>query len=329
MWVYLKTIHMKNRLQVTPLKKYKSPRYPSYRDQSPLLRTNENTKAGLYATAFLGVFGLFAFSGSSSASKTVKENPIKFKELGFPHTYAAYGTGLPDRLDRETAVGIIDSIFSANKIKLLKEVPISKNGVSFNATGYNKTHDIGYVWLDHKSTTPDCYNSWRRRFNKASLLPEDLKAYKKLMKEVGDSYKGYEMEQDFFKNLVAQKGYYRLLELQRHLWGNEALQQKIETYINEHPNRTDANYGKEILDTYNNEKVDLAEMEQLTKGKNTNVATLSLYDNKFAYYANEMYIRDEDGNVIEAKGDARQKAIENLENLVQDYIDWAKSEGRF
>ena len=65
-------------------------------------------------------------------------------------------------------IDIIDSIFLANKIELSKEVPISKNGLSFNATGYNEKHNIGYVWLDHQSTASDCFNSWRSSLNKSA-----------------------------------------------------------------------------------------------------------------------------------------------------------------
>ena len=324
-----KSIIMKNRLKVTPIRKYKTPRYPSYFDESPLLMSRKVTKTGYYATALLGAFGLFAFSTNSNATAELKENPIKFKELGFPHTYAMYGTGLPDRLDRETAVDIIDSIFLANKIELSKEVPISKNGLSFNATGYNEKHNIGYVWLDHQSTASDCFNSWRSSLNKSALLPQDLDAHNKLMKEVGDSYEGYQKEKDFFENLIKQRGYYKLLKIKRYLWRNDALEQKIETYLRENKNYLDVDYGKEILEQYDNEKVDLKEMEQIVDEKDTSIATFSKYDSRFAYNSFGVYEKDENGKLVLKETDTKKEAIKDLENLVQEYIDWAKSEGRF
>ncbi|WP_298517397.1 hypothetical protein [uncultured Kordia sp.] len=323
---------MRKKLKVTPARRYRTPRYPSYLDESPLLMSRNVSKTGYYATAFLGVFGLFAFSASSNDTSTgeVKENPIKFKELGFPHTYASFGTGLPDRLDRETAVEIIDSIFLANKIELTEGYPISKDGLNFKATGYNKKHNIGYVWLDYESTGPDCYNSWRNnRYNNASLLPEDLVAYKKLTKEVENKPDGYKIIDDFLRKLTKQKGYYKLLELERHLWRDKILKDKINRYIKENTNYTDENYGKEILDAYENEKVDLKEMEQIPNEEGVSIAALSQYDHKFEYYPYREYVEDKNGNLVEKEGEARQKAIENLENLVQDYIDWAKSEGRY
>lgn len=323
-----KTITMRKKLKVTPIRRYKTPKYPSYLDESPLLMSPSVSKTGYYATALLGVFGLFAFSTNSNNTGEAKVNPIKFKELGFPHTYAAYGTGLPDRLNRETAVAIIDSIFLANKIDLVKEYPISKNGLNFNATGYNKKHNIGYVWLDNKNTTPDCYNSWRSRFNESSLLPEDLIAYKELMQQVEKNQSSYESVSKFFRNLTEQKRYYKLLELERSLWNNPTLKEQINKYIADNRNYSDKNYGKEILDAYDNEKVDLEEMKQLVDEESTSIAALSLYNNKLAYHSYG-YTVDEEGNYVERSGDARKKAIENLENLVQDYIDWAKSEGRF
>ncbi len=319
---------MKTTLKVTPKRRYKTPKYPSYLDQSPLQMSKNVTKTGYYATAFLGVFGLFAFSGTTNTSHEVKENPIKFKELGFPHTYAAYGTGLPDRLNRSTAIKIIDSIFLANKIELVKEYSVSNDGLHFNATGYNKKHNIGYVWLDHNSTAPDCYRSWRDRINPNLLLPKDLKAYKELQEQLKGNRNGYKIEEDFFNKIIEKNSYYKLLELKRHLYYNKALKKQIEKYIKENPNRAGEDYGKEILDAYHDDVVDLQEMKQLIDNKETSIATISPYDSKFEYYS-EIYFEEEDGDKTGNIETPRDKAIKKLENLVQDYIDWAKSEGRY
>ncbi|AXG70295.1 hypothetical protein KORDIASMS9_02534 [Kordia sp. SMS9] len=319
---------MKTTLKVTPKRRYKTPKYPSYLDQSPLQMSKNVTKTGYYATAFLGVFGLFAFSGTTNTSNEVKENPIKFKELGFPHTYAAFGTGLPDRLNRSTAIKIIDSIFLANKIELVKEYPVSNDGLHFNATGYNKKHNIGYVWLDHNSTAPDCYQSWRGNIRGNSLSKEDMKAYNELKEKIKDDPNRYTIEKEFLKNLSNRKGYYKLLELKQHLYYNTALREQIAKYIKENPNRADEDYGKEILDAYHDDVVDLQEMKQLVKEDATNIAALSMYNDELSYHSYGGII-DEEGNYVKRGGDARKKAIEKLENLVQDYIDWAKSEGRY
>lgn len=299
---------MKGDLKVIPLLKYKSPKYPSFNGIDPLNPERKDiSKSSYYMAALLGAVGLFSFT---NVSKVPKENPIKFNELGFPHTYAMYGTGLPDRLDREKAMAIIDSVFKVNDIKLVKDYPISESGVNFHATGYNTESRIGYVWLDYANTAQDCYNSWRGSYvGYEDLLEEDREVFDKLGEE---DYKG---RQKFMNNLNVDKGYYKLVSLKEHLYGNPELQKEIREYITDNLNKASANYGKEIWEKYDNQVVDIKEMEKIVDSKKFDIAAFSQYSSVSTYYSYQ--------------NESKETAIKKLEVLVQDYIDWAKSEGRY
>jgi|GEM_PF-6780408 len=127
---------MKESLKVTPILTYNTPKYPAYYEPNPLqIPSKKGSKVSFYKTALLGVIGLFSFNNDAEAQ--TKENPIKFEELGFPRRGGMCGTGAPKRLDRESAVAIIDSVFSANAVKLQKDYDFSKGDVVFKTGGYN------------------------------------------------------------------------------------------------------------------------------------------------------------------------------------------------
>ena len=316
--VYLSTKNLamkKETLKVSPLLKYRIPKYPAHDGEDPLNPDNKHSsKAGYYTAALFGAIGLFSFTNGNGTSKPPEGNPIQFKDLGFPHTYASFGTGLPSRLDRETAVKIIDSIFTVNGITLTKEVPFAENGIEFNVTGYNEESKVGYVWLDNTNTSADCYNSWRSSYYRDNeLLPDDLAEIERLEIEL-DEQDFYRTKQGFFEKLNTKDGYYELLRLRKHSWGNDELQLEIEEYLKNNPNKTDQDYGREILDRFGDDVVDLREMKKIVKSNNFSIGAFSVYSEASAY----RYGHKE-----------KKQAIEKLSNLVQDYIDWGKSQGRF
>jgi hypothetical protein len=303
----------KETLKVSPLLKYRIPKYPAHDGEDPLNPDKRYaSKTGYYTAALFGAIGLFSFT--NGASNPPGENPIQFKDLGFPHTYASYGTGLPSRLDRETAVKIIDSIFNKNGIDLTKEVPFSENGIEFNVTGYNKESKVGYVWLDHTNTSDDCYNSWRSSYYRdEELLPDDLVEMEKIQLKTKED-KLYRAKQEFYEELNMRDGYYQLLKLRKHSWGNDELQIEIAEYLSNNPDKTNSDYGSEILDRFGDDVVDIREMKEIVNAKDFSIGAFSVYSEASAY----RYGHNE-----------KKQAIKKLSNLVQDYIDWGKTQGRF
>jgi len=275
---------MKKPLKVSPLVKYTLPKYPAFNDANPMNVPKEAAaKAGYYKMALFSVVSLFtcnpqnmgtiaSVQKDTSTPPPPKENPIKFEELGFPHTYAMFGTGMPARLDRETAVGIIDSLFKENELSLKKDQPFSQDGIAFNATGYNEKLGIGYVWLDGENTAPDCYRSWRDPYYEKQMLPEDLKVYQEIG-AIENREDRYTANKAFFTELKS-KNYYKLLSIQRTLYNNEELSDEILQYIATHPNKNEVDYGEAFIKKYHAQVVDLEEMQKLVTEEKYHIGTL-------------------------------------------------------
>jgi len=71
-------------------------------------------------------------------------------------------------------------------------------------------------------------------------------------------------------------------------------------------------------------------MQQLVEAEDYHIGTFSRYSPVVAYEQDYYrHRRDKETKGEVPKQSEKEKAIENLENLVQDYIDWAKSEGRY
>lgn len=218
-------------------------------------------------------------------------------------------------MDRETAVSIMDSVFKVNGIALTSNYNFTEDDIRFKATGYNETSKIGYVWLDNGNTAEDCFRAWGNySYLNPYLLPKDKKEYDSLVKKLDDDRESYRAISTFLESLPEKNGYYKLHVLKQHLYGHKELQAKIQTYLDEHRDYDAAWYGLELLEQFNRQVVDLKEMEKLVDAEDYSVATFSKYSMTSAYFHSE---------------DAKKESIGKLETLVQDYIDWARTGGRF
>lgn len=311
---------MENYLKVTPLKKYKIPKYPAFDGEDPLSpRKKKLSKNGYYIAALMGVVGLFSFESTSQKPKF--DSPIKFKELGFPHTYASFGTGLPARLNREKAVAIIDSVFQSNGIDLIKDYQVSEGENEFKATGFNPDSKIGYVWLDNKNTAQDCYRTWGGIQYPENRLLENDRLKLKQIRETSLENEVREQTEAFFERL-GTKNYYKLINLERHLYGDDEREKEIKEYLIKNKDWSRADYGQEILDKYEQAVLNLKEVETIVDMEEPTIGAFSVYSS-LAAYPNYFWGGSEKANSY------REEAIERLACFVQDYIDWAKYEGRF
>ena len=347
---------MKESLQVTPILTYNTPKYPAYYEPNPLqISSKKGSKASFYKMVFLVVIGLFAFNNDAEAQ--TKENPIKFKEVNFkknslPHTYSMYGTGsltyYREKLDRESSIAIIDSVFRANDIDLQKDYNFSEGELTFKTGGYDPELCAGYVWLDYENTRPDTFYSGMSYYLQEYLLPKDKERYQ----NVGEGGIYYMKEGKLvpvrkpLKSLL-EKGYYKLILLQKFSANlqNEELQKEIADYLEKNPNKDDLNYGKEIYDKYTKELLNSEEIKAIMEAEDYSIAAFSRHEKCLTYLRGyeTVYFEEESGKVIPKdslqnlegrkvitrKINNREKALQNLATFVQEYIDWAKSEGRF
>lgn len=296
----------------------------------------------------MGAIGLFIYNGSnteaqkdepfntfdlsitipkkySTLQKEEEKFPIKFRSLGYPHSYSAFGTGIPSRLQRENAIAIIDSVFSANQIELKPNYPIKSGDGNFIADGYNADTKMGYVWLDGKNTASDCYRSWTNKIiilNVDDLLEVDQSIYKRQKKTFGD-----EGARDFLEKL-SKKNYYKLILLKNAVsYKKKEFAKKNKNYIEKNKDYDSKHYGKPIFDEYQDQIIDLQEMKNIVNSNDHNIGTFSTYNYGYQFGLMKSY-KTANGK-IKYKSTGSQKALEKLANFVQEYIDWAKSEGRF
>jgi len=219
-------------------------------------------------------------------------------------------------------VRIIDRLFKENKIALKKDYLFSQTGIDFKATGYNEKLGIGYVWLDGENTAEECYKSWRRpHYLFKKMLPEDRAVYDEI-KTIEDRDAQRKARRILFSKLE-NKSYYKLIAIQNHFYysSNKKNHEEIQNYLDENPNKNKPNYGEELLSKYDKEVLDLYEMQEIVVAEDYAIGAFSKYSSA-ATYAQYSFYKNRYANT-------KEQAIENLEKLVQDYIDWAKSEGRY
>jgi len=155
---------IKSSLKVTPVKRYKAPKYPSFNDPNPL--DHPDTLPYPFSEKVLKILCTMGFTGAlllgspdeseaatpdviSLAEQDSLQNPFTEKMSGLPYRPASFGTGLPSRLKREESIAVIDRVFREEGIALDSMVNIEENGVVVTADRYNKDLKLGYLFMDY------------------------------------------------------------------------------------------------------------------------------------------------------------------------------------
>lgn len=155
---------VKSSLKVTPVKRYKTAKYPGFNDPNPLDHPDtlpypfsEKVLKLLCTMGFTGALLLGSPEESEAAAPDVislaeqdsLQNPFTEKMSGLPYRPASFGTGLPSRLRREESIAVIDRVFREEGIALDSMVNIEENGVVVTADRYNKDLKLGYIFMDY------------------------------------------------------------------------------------------------------------------------------------------------------------------------------------
>lgn len=325
--------------RVQPVRRYKVPRYPSHQDPDPTRHPQPIPyPAGrqlLTAVASLGLAASASCSrpddaGSGASGQTVNapierhpypppvcyaddgqpisvetEHALDLAFTGLPHRTSPYGTGVPNYIDEELAREVVAEIFRDHGYQLKPKVPMDEDGMKFVLDGYDQDKKIGFVVGGYGSLDVDACISWQ--------LPEEV---------------DWKARIDFIRSMAR---YYPDLK---------PLMSEIET-AQAIPDAGKRDLALQaIAEKHQGNMLSLAEIKQLdqqAKQSKRFVAVISQFDRRFeTAYVDYQEIekieqipdvgkRDLMRKELERK--AAQKAIEQLELSVRDYIAWARSQG--
>ena len=325
----------KEPLKVTPKKKYKVPKYPSWQDPSPMddpdLRY-PHSREGRNAVAvasLMACMAMFSFTKGQDggenplrSGRDTTENPFDLKKhAGLPHHSSPFGTGLPSRLGNEVARALIEDVFSQEGLSLQQNVFYDKNGVKFVLDGYNEATGIGYIWMGWRNLdSRDAIASWREAEFPELINENDTRseAEKTLERVQHDSFVPEALREEIKKALGLPGSHLKEDEMAK-------MVEKYNTFVAE----------------YDSSHISLAEAEIIDSLNHTGdakIALISQYDNRFQYASSwdmRVEVVEEDGvtpSSVEAEERAREpekEAMYRLQEQVRDYIQWAKEQGRF
>ena len=142
----------KSKLKVTPVKRYNRAKYPRFDDPNPV--DHPDTLPYPFSEKVIKILCGMGFTGAlilsspdeaevftpeviSLKKRDTTANPFTEKMTGLPYMPASFGTGLPSRLRREDAIGVINRVFREEGVSLDKMFDVKKDGVVVTADGYN------------------------------------------------------------------------------------------------------------------------------------------------------------------------------------------------
>ncbi len=176
----------KSKLKVTPVKRYKVAKYPSFDDPNPLEHPDTLpypfSEKAFKLLCGLGFTGALLLGCTEETGKVYSEfislvkrdtttgNPFTKEMTGLPYMPASFGTGLPSRVSRENAIEIINRVFREEGIALESMVDVEKDGVVMTVDGYNEEMNLGYVFIDNnrlgeETVVDNGFSRKKRKFN--------------------------------------------------------------------------------------------------------------------------------------------------------------------
>ena len=151
------------KLKVQPIRKYKTPKYPSYLDKNPIeypevLPYPFKSKM-LHGLLLTGLFTSISVV-SPEPTTNLPKNTFPLERTGLPHTPASYGTGLSSKMDARIARETIFKIFAKEGIPLQKDYLYKKDDLEIQLDGYNEQKKIGFSWLTYQNINVDNVNRY-------------------------------------------------------------------------------------------------------------------------------------------------------------------------
>lgn len=144
--------------KVQPPRRIYQPQYPSFMDKNPLEHPDsrpypfsQKMLKTLAAAGFVGailVLNPGCKSNKPVAPDTELSNPFPLSAANIPFSPSSFGTGLPQRLTRDTAIAAINNAFRSEGEKVVLDTMINRNGLTVTLNAYIPKYDIGYIWMD-------------------------------------------------------------------------------------------------------------------------------------------------------------------------------------
>lgn len=323
----------RNELRVTPVKRYKTPKYPSHADPDPTcfpypVAYPWSPKLAA-AVAGLGIAASCSQRPDGSAESVPRSaavspagaagqaaqppsNPFTLETSGLPHVSSGFGVGEPNYLEEELAREVIERVFRQAGYRFTPNYEYVKDDVACIADGYDPQRRVGYVYADYRSLDRDAEGA----LSMLEISTADIETVDFLLDDLASEFE--------YKNDRAKCE--RVRALQR-IEDPAARRAAFLNYTKE--NRPD--------------KLSLAEAQALVDSKphdNEFIAVVSHFDERFttdlwsdesraALYEAEQ-IADPAKRLAAIKAVQERAAsdtIARLEQAVREYIAWARSQG--
>ncbi|HWB12241.1 MAG TPA: hypothetical protein VG826_23640 [Pirellulales bacterium] len=320
-----------NELSVTPVKRYRVPRYPSHADPDPTrvpypVPYPWNSQA-VVALASLGIAASCSREPSVAAfpppivperaaavepadpsGQPTAGSPFLLANTGLPHVSSMFGTGAPNYLDDDLAREAIERVFRESGYHLHRRCQYDRDRITFLADGYDPEHRVGYIYADNVNLDHDA-TEWRAE-------PGNTEMVDRCLEDLADVAE-YNGEKEAVNEI-------------------NSIRQLTD------PARREAAYRAYLAKDRRN-KLSLAEAESLLSraGKDGEfVAVISHFDDRFAvsYYSDEFQAKQSEVALIAdpvkraaiskvIRQEAVQEVVDRLERTVREYIAWARSQG--
>ncbi len=296
-------------LIVLPLEHYPEPEYPSWEDPDPTVHPYPIAYPfGERLIKALAAAGLAASFGSANSEEATSGNPLSVANSGLPFATSAFGTGQPTRLEEGLARRTIHQIFKKEGYAMKSPYTYQKNGISFEADGYDPDKKVGFIFTGWKNLDIDGIRRWwvqQEKTDPETLLGAVLK-------------RSREPDAPALKKAFAEA-------------------QKIQ----DKADRAEA--MEKVLEQYSTPRVSLEELRKLEQQPEVDkdfIAVISQFDRRFVYYGwSKEYISQRKKAQAIADPAKRKaallsiqklmakEALEKLEGAVREYIAWARTQG--
>ncbi len=150
---------MKKSLEIKPLRRYSTPKYPAYTDPNPLDHPESvpfpfSQRLLQWAMA-TGLVGMTACQNHAQESPVVIANTFTFGKTGLPYMPAIFGTGLPDRLTSKEIREVVLRSCREEGLNIEENIiwqVSANNSIGFPVDIFDKSKKIGFAILDYDNT---------------------------------------------------------------------------------------------------------------------------------------------------------------------------------
>lgn len=332
------------RPEVRPVRRYRQPRYPSHLDPDP---TREQpvypfTPALISVVAATGLAGPFQQAFAADGPPAPSGNPFALANSGLPHHTSPYGTGAPDHLDSQVARALIRKLFAEAGYQLGQETAYERGEVRARLDGFDPQRKVGFVFGDWENLDDDAVLKWWTRNPgdriDASALDPALRAeYDTAMATTDDAARERALGEVAVLHGMATNA----AQDRWHGLGKDDVARANAARALADP-AARASALRAIMADIAARRLTLVEaraIETRAASDREFIAVISTFDKRFEFFGWDLSeearkkveeIQDPERRAVEYRrlaSEAAQKALDNLERAVRDYIAWARANG--